>query len=86
MRLLLRVVAVVFAASLTANWVSAAESPLPNVLFILSEDQGAHLGALGTAGLQTPHLDRLVDRGTYFENAFVAYPVCSASKQQSQTN
>lgn len=56
----------------TGNW--------PNVLFILSEDQGAHLGYLGTPGLQTPHIDAIANSGVYFENAFVAYPVCSASK------
>ncbi len=52
----------------------------PNVLFILTEDQGAHLSLLGTPGLQTPHIDALAKSGVYFNNAFVAYPVCSASK------
>lgn len=52
----------------------------PNVLFILSEDQGAHLGFLKTPGLKTPNLDRLARSSSYFSNAFVAYPVCSASK------
>ena len=51
-----------------------------NVLFILSEDQGSHLSYLGTPELNTPHIDRLARSGTYFRNAFVAYPVCSASK------
>ncbi|TWU03636.1 sulfatase family protein [Neorhodopirellula pilleata] len=53
---------------------------MPNILFILAEDQGAHLSYLGTPGLQTPNLDRLARSGIYFENAFVGYPVCSASK------
>lgn len=53
---------------------------MPNVLFFLSEDQGNHLSFLGTPGLKTPHLDRLARSGVYFDNAFVAYPVCSASK------
>jgi N-sulfoglucosamine sulfohydrolase len=52
----------------------------PNLLFILTEDQGAHLGFLGTPGLQTPHMDSLARSGVYFDNAFVVYPVCSASK------
>ena len=55
-------------------------SRFPNVLFVLTEDQGAHLSLLGTPGLQTPHLDALCRSGTYFNNGFVAYPVCSASK------
>ncbi len=52
----------------------------PNLLIILTEDQGAHMSALGTPGLQTPHMDALAQSGTLFRNAFVAYPVCSASK------
>ena len=52
----------------------------PNLLFILTEDQGAHLGYIGTPGLQTPAMDSLARTGVYFNNAFVAYPVCSASK------
>ncbi|MEM6778353.1 MAG: sulfatase [Planctomycetota bacterium] len=52
----------------------------PNVLFILSEDQGAHLSHIQTAGLQTPNIDALARSGVYFDNAFVVYPVCSASK------
>lgn len=52
----------------------------PNILFILTEDQGAHLGCLGTSGLKTPNMDSLASTGALFKNAFVAYPVCSASK------
>ena len=59
----------------------AASSPTrPNILFILTEDQGAHLGFLGTPGLRTPHMDSLARSGMYFNEAFVAYPVCSPSK------
>ena len=59
--------------------------PKPNILFILTEDQGAQLGCLGTAGLQTPHMDALAKTGTLFRNAFVAYPVCSPSKASIYT-
>jgi N-sulfoglucosamine sulfohydrolase len=61
--------------------VSAADSkPRVNLLFILTEDQGAQLGFAGTPGVRTPHMDALARSGVYFENAFVVYPVCSASK------
>lgn len=50
------------------------------MLFILTEDQGAHLSFLGTPGFETPNIDRLARSGVYFDHAFVAYPVCSASK------
>jgi len=52
----------------------------PNLLFILTEDQGAQLGFVGTPGVQTPHMDALARSGVYFNRAFVVYPVCSASK------
>lgn len=52
----------------------------PNILFILTEDQGAHLSFLGTSGLQTPAMDSLARSGVYFKNFFVGYPVCSPSK------
>ena len=58
---------------------SPTTSP-PNILFILTEDQGAQLGALGTVGLETPHIDELAQRGILFSQAFVDVPVCSASK------
>ena len=47
---------------------------------MLTEDQGAHLSLIGTPGLKTPHMDELAKSGVYFSNAFVVYPVCSASK------
>lgn len=60
----------------------AADEPArkPNILFILTEDQGAHLSLLGTPGLQTPNMDALAKSGAFFRNAFVGYPVCSPSK------
>jgi hypothetical protein len=66
------------AGSLAALTLSAADRP--NILFILTEDQGAQMGFLGTPGLQTPHMDSLARSGMFFNNAFVVYPVCSASK------
>ena len=52
----------------------------PNVLLILIEDAGAHLGVLGTPGLRTPNLDALARDGVLFRKCFVGYPVCSPSK------
>ncbi len=58
----------------------------PNILLILTEDQGPQLGHAGTPGLQTPHMDALARSGCYFRNAYVAYPVCSASKAAMLTS
>lgn len=52
----------------------------PNILFILTEDQGAHMSALGRTDIQTPRMDALAASGALFRRAYVAYPVCSASK------
>jgi N-sulfoglucosamine sulfohydrolase len=68
------------APSVTNSALLADMTRKPNILFILTEDQGAHLGCLGTPGLKTPSMDSLAATGALFKNAFVAYPVCSASK------
>ncbi len=69
-----------FSVSSAAHADTPVPARKPNILFILTEDQGAHLGCLGTPGLQTPRMDELAARGLLFRNAFVAYPVCSSSK------
>ena len=53
----------------------------PNILFILSDDQGAWaMGCAGNDELRTPNLDRLADTGIRFENFFCASPVCSPAR------
>jgi N-sulfoglucosamine sulfohydrolase len=75
----------ILGGSLLPTWLHAADAR-PNILFILTEDQGAHLSCLGTPGLQTPNMDALARSGVLFRNAFVAYPVCSASKAAIYTS
>lgn len=52
----------------------------PNVLLIVSEDNGPELGCYGDPYARTPNLDRLAAEGVRFENAFVPYSVCSPSR------
>ena len=53
----------------------------PNVLFILSDDQGPWAaGCYGNPEIRTPNLDRLAATGVRFERFFVATPVCSPSR------
>ncbi len=61
------------------------DPPHRNVVFILAEDQGEQLGALGTPGLETPRLDGLAERGVLFTRAYTPYPVCSAAKASIYT-
>lgn len=56
-----------------------AESTRPNVLFILADDQRFDmLGALGRCPVRTPHLDRLMQRGTTFTRAHIMGGSCGA--------
>ena len=60
---------------------TSAESSRPNILFILSDDQGPWaMNCAGTPELKTPNLDRLAATGTRFENFFCASPVCSPAR------
>lgn len=51
-----------------------------NVIVLFTDDHGAHTGYLGTAGLRTPHMDALADRGIMFRNAFSSCASCSPSR------
>lgn len=57
-----------------------AEEPRPNILWIVSEDNGPELGCYGDPVVRTPRLDRLAAEGVRFANAFVPYAVCSPSR------
>ena len=53
----------------------------PNVLFIVSDDQGPWaLGCAGNPEISTPVLDRLAARGIRFSNFFCTSPVCSPAR------
>lgn len=66
------------AASLPAL---AQDSRRPNVIVILTDDQGyGDLGANGAADMKTPHLDRLANTGIRFTNWHATSPVCSPSR------
>lgn len=57
----------------------------PNVLLIVSEDNGPELGCYGQAYVQTPTLDRLAEKGVRFENAYVPQAGCSQSRAAFMT-
>lgn len=54
--------------------------PARNVLMLFTEDQGMQLGALGTPGLSTPHMDALAARGTLFTQAYITLATCTGAK------
>jgi N-sulfoglucosamine sulfohydrolase len=55
------------------------EEPV-NVLLIISEDNGQHLGCYGDPNIATPHIDRLASEGVRFENAHTTQAVCSPGR------
>ena len=64
-----------------ALWLLAAlaHAAAPNILFIVSEDNGPEMGCYGTP-IATPHLDGLAKQGTLFRNAYVPQAGCSQSR------
>lgn len=52
----------------------------PNILLIVSEDNGPELSCYGEPSVKTPVLDRLAEEGVRFENAFVPQAGCSQSR------
>ncbi len=61
--------------------VASIDPGRPNILFILSDDQGPWaMNCAGAWELRTPNLDRLAATGIRFENFFCASPVCSPAR------
>ncbi len=56
------------------------ERPRPNILLIVSEDNGPELGCYGDPYARTPILDKLAADGVRFQNAYVVQAGCSQSR------
>lgn len=52
----------------------------PNILLMVSEDNGQHLSCYGEENIETPHLDRLAQDGVRFENGYTTQSVCSPGR------
>lgn len=61
-------------------WPSLVLASKPNILLIVSEDNGPELGCYGDRFARTPHLDQLARQGTRFNRAFVPQAGCSQSR------
>jgi len=60
--------------------VFAAKRP-PNLVFILTDNQGAWtLGCYGNPDIRTPHIDALAAQGVRFTRALSSNPVCSPTR------
>jgi len=59
------------------------QSESPNILLIVADDLGySDLGFLPYASedVQTPHIDRIAEKGVFFTNAYSTSPICSPSR------
>ncbi len=64
---------------LLAWLVPVAAAERPNILWLVSEDNGPFLGCYGDAQARTPTLDKLAGQGVLYERCFTM-PVCAPSR------
>ena len=69
----------VAAAPLLGRAAATGSARRPNILCLVSEDNGPFLGCYGDAQARTPHLDALAAKGVVFDRCF-AMPVCAPSR------
>src|SRR5262245_55197961 len=70
-----------FSAFILGGMFAADAARPPNILFILTDDQGwGDAVAFGHPYLKTPNIDRLTREGTRFHQFYTASPVCSPSR------
>jgi arylsulfatase A-like enzyme len=68
-------------SSISLIGTATADQRPPNVLMIIVDDMNDWVGCLGGhPQVQTPHLDRLAQRGLLLTNAHVPAPVCNPSR------
>ncbi|MEY2881818.1 MAG: Arylsulfatase [Verrucomicrobiota bacterium] len=65
---------------------AADSAAKPNILLIVSDDQGyADAGFQGAKDIPTPHLDRLAQSGVRFTSGYVTHPFCSPTRAALMT-
>jgi arylsulfatase A-like enzyme len=57
----------------------------PNILWLIAEDFGPHLGCYDTKEVTSPNLDRMAANGVRYTRFFVTCPVCSPSRSAFMT-
>jgi N-sulfoglucosamine sulfohydrolase len=72
-------------AFLFALLATAPAAKKPNVLWLIAEDFGPHLGCYGTKEVFSPNLDKLAADGARFTRFFTTAPVCSPSRSALMT-
>lgn len=57
----------------------------PNILWLIAEDFGPHLGCYETKEVSSPNLDKLAADGMRFTHCYTTAPVCSSSRSAFMT-
>lgn len=52
----------------------------PNIIWLMAEDMGIDLECYGTAGVKTPHLNKMAAEGALYKRAYAANPICSPNR------
>lgn len=74
------------AAAFAAFPAGAQSERKPNVIYILTDDQGTiDMNCYGAKDLYTPNMDRLAAEGSRFTQFYAASPVCSPSRAAFMT-
>ena len=82
MHFLLRLALLLFAV---APALPAAAPRVPNLIYIVSDDQGFDLACFGSKQFVTPHLDRMAAEGVRATNFYVTASVCTPSRSGAIT-
>ncbi|UCC99868.1 MAG: sulfatase-like hydrolase/transferase [Phycisphaerales bacterium] len=70
---------ILLASALLSGLVCAASADRPNVIFIMTDDQGDNPGFRGNPHVTTPHIDKLAEQSVRMSN-FHQMPMCTASR------
>lgn len=68
------------AAGCAASGANSNSQELPNVLWLVSEDNNPLIGAYGDHLAHTPFIDGLAQRGLLYRHAYANAPVCAISR------
>ena len=78
---------ILFITTLSSNTFagSSLKNSKPNILVIFTDDQVYRAIGYNNPLIKTPHLDKLASEGLILDNAYVASPICAASRAAMMT-
>ncbi|QGY42328.1 sulfatase-like hydrolase/transferase [Maribellus comscasis] len=75
----------ILATFITSSCKKNTEQKLPNIIVILSDDQGwGDLSYTGNTNISTPNIDKIAETGVFFDRFYVC-PVCSPTRAEFLT-